>query len=42
MPFPNVLGPETAYADDWTGSFTFTVVGSDEVAFQILDVSEES
>ena len=42
VPFPNAFGPETAYADDWTGAFTFTVVGSDEVAFQILDVSDES
>ncbi len=41
VPFPNLLGPEMAYADDWTGTFTFTVVGSDEVAFRILDVSEE-
>ena len=41
VPFPNVLSPETAYAADWTGAFIFTVVGSDEVAFRILDVSSE-
>ena len=36
----NPLGAERAYADAvWSGSFSFQVVGSDEVGFQILDAS---
>ena len=36
----NPLGAEKAYASSiWTGSFSFTVVGSDEVGIQVVDVS---
>lgn len=39
----NPLGAEKAYAASgpiWTGSFTFKVVGADEVGIQIMDVSD--
>lgn len=40
LPVLDALGPKTAYADEeWSGSFTFSVVGTDEVGFLVMDAA---